>query len=160
VQTYLERDVRSVSAVHHLQVFRRFLALIASRHGCIMDKSDIAGPLGMSVPSVGRWLDILEANAQILAVPPFFENVGKRLIKSPKVSIADSGLACHLLEISSAADMAVSMLKLARAWKGSGHVRGSLSMVLVHQPRKSAAISRALAPGVQALPLTEFLSAQ
>jgi predicted AAA+ superfamily ATPase len=108
VQTYLERDLRSVSAVHHLQAFRRFLALIACRHGCILNKSDIAGPLGISVPSVGRGLDILEATAQILVVPPFFENMGKRLIKSPKVSIADSGLACHLLGIRSAAELARS----------------------------------------------------
>ena len=70
----------------------------------------------------------------------------------------------RLIEAKSTAtptpDMAVPMLKLARAWKGSGHARGSLSMVLVHQPRKSAAISRALAPGVQALPWTECVSAE
>jgi len=54
--------------------------------------------------------------------------------------------------------MAAPMLKLAKAWKGSGHPRGSLSMVLVHRTRKSGAFSRALAPGVQALPWTEFLS--
>ena len=228
VQTYLERDVRSVSAVHDLAAFRRFLALIASRHGGILNKSDIAAPLGMSVPGVGRWLDILEATAQILVIPPFFENAGKRLIKSPKVYIADSGLACHLLGIRSAAelgrspfagvlfegfvaseivkaqmnagrrrelyhfrdqqglevdfivpgesgglrfievkttatptpDMAAPMMKLAKAWRGSGQPRGSLSMVLVHQSRKSGSPSRALAPGVQAMPWSEFLSAE
>ena len=108
VQAYLERDVRSISAVHDLPAFRRFLALIASRHGGILNKSDIAAPLGMSVPGVGRWLDILEATAQILVVPPFFENVGKRLIKSPKVYIPDSGLACHLLGIRPAAELSRS----------------------------------------------------
>ena len=61
--------------------------------------------LGMSVPSVGRWLDILETNAQVVVVPPFYENVGKRIIKSPRVYIADSGLACHLLGIRSAAEL-------------------------------------------------------
>jgi hypothetical protein len=105
VQTYLERDVRSVSAVYDLAAFHRFLALIASRHGGILNKSDIAAPLGISVPGVGRWLDILEATAQILVTPPSIENVGKRLIKSPKVYIADSGLACHLLGIKSAAEL-------------------------------------------------------
>jgi predicted AAA+ superfamily ATPase len=226
VQTYLERDVRSVSAVHDLAAFRRFLALIASRHGGILNKSDIAAPLGMSVPGVARWLDILEVTAQVLVIPPFFENAGKRLIKSPKVYIADSGLACHLLGIRSAAelerspfagvlfegfmaseivkaqmnsgrrrelyyfrdqqglevdfiipgksggmhfveikstatptpDMAAPMMKLAKAWKGGGQPRGSLSMVLVHQSRKNGAPSRALAPGVQAMPWTGFLS--
>ena len=59
----------------------------------------------MSVPSIGRWLDILEATAQVLIVPPYFENFGKRLIKSPKVYIADSGLACHLLGIETEAEL-------------------------------------------------------
>lgn len=81
LQTYLERDVRSISAVQDLSAFRRFMALVATRHGQILNRSDIAASLGMSVPGVSRWLDILEATAQILLVPPFFENLGKRLIK-------------------------------------------------------------------------------
>lgn len=105
LQTYLERDVRAISAVHDLPTFRRFLALIASRHGQILNKSDLAAPLGMSVPGIGRWLDILEATAQILIVPPYFENLGKRLIKSPKVYVADSGLACHLLGVDTDAEL-------------------------------------------------------
>jgi uncharacterized protein len=105
LQTYLERDVRGLSAVHDLATFRRFLALVASRHGQVLNKSDLAAPLGMSVPGIGRWLDILEATAQILLVPPYFENLGKRLIKSPKVYIADSGVACHLLGIETEAEL-------------------------------------------------------
>ncbi|MBM4090524.1 MAG: ATP-binding protein [Planctomycetes bacterium] len=105
LQTYLERDVRAISNVQDLMTFRRFLALVASRHGQVMNKTDLAAPLGMSVPSVGRWLDILEATAQILIVPPYFENLGKRIIKSPKIYIADSGLACHLLGIDSQAEL-------------------------------------------------------
>ncbi|MBI3849287.1 MAG: ATP-binding protein [Verrucomicrobia bacterium] len=105
LQTYLERDVRSISAVQEPATFRRFLALVASRHGQLLNKSDLAAPLGMSVPGIGRWLDILEATAQIFLVPPYFENLGKRLIKSPKVYIADSGLACHLLGIETEAEL-------------------------------------------------------
>lgn len=105
LQTYLERDVRAVTAVHDLVTFRRFLALVASRHGQLLNKSDLAAPLGMSVPGIGRWLAILEATAQVLLVPPYFENLGKRIIKSPKVYIADSGLACHLLGIETAAEL-------------------------------------------------------
>lgn len=59
----------------------------------------------MSVPGIGRWLDILEATGQILLVLPYFENVGKWLIKSPKIYIADSGLACHLLGIETASQL-------------------------------------------------------
>lgn len=105
LQTYLERDVRSISAVQEPAMFRRFFALVASRHGQVLNKSDLAAPLGMSVPGIGRWLDILEATAQIFLVPPYFENLGKRLIKSPKVYVADSGLACHLLGIETVAEL-------------------------------------------------------
>lgn len=105
LQTYLERDVRAITAVHDLATFRRFLALVASRHGQVLNKSDLAAPLGLSVPAIGRWLDILETTAQVLIVPPYFDNLGKRIIKSPKVYIADSGLACHLLGIETEAEL-------------------------------------------------------
>lgn len=105
LQTYLERDVRAVSAIRDLSTFRRFLALLASRSSTVLNKSDLASPLGLSVPSLTQWLSILEITGQILVVPPFFENFGKRLIKSPKVYFVDSGLACHLLNISSARDL-------------------------------------------------------
>lgn len=108
VQTYLERDVRAVTAVKDLATFRRFLALVASRHGQLLNKTDLAAPLGVSVPTIAQWLSVLEITAQVLIVPPFYENLGKRLIKSPKVYLADSGLACHLLGIESAAELAKS----------------------------------------------------
>jgi uncharacterized protein len=108
LQTYLERDVRGITAVQDLSTFRRFLALLAARHGQVLNKTDLAAPLGVSVPTLGRWLDILEATAQVLIVSPYFENLGKRLTKSPKVYIADSGLACHLLGIESEAELAKS----------------------------------------------------
>jgi predicted AAA+ superfamily ATPase len=64
--------------------------------------------MGISVPTVGEWLSILEVTGQILLVQPYFENFGKRLIKSPRVYIADSGLACHLLGIDTAGELARS----------------------------------------------------
>jgi predicted AAA+ superfamily ATPase len=101
VQTYLERDVRMVSSIRDLATFRRFLALVASRCGQILNRTDMAAPLGVSVPTISEWLNILEITGQIILVPPFFENFGKRLIKSPKLYFVDSGLACHLLGIES-----------------------------------------------------------
>jgi len=101
VQTYLERDVRSVLAIRDLATFRRFLSLLASRCGQILNKTDLAAPLGVSVPTLTQWLSDLEVTSQIILVPPFFENFGKRLIKSPKLYFVDSGLACHLLGIES-----------------------------------------------------------
>jgi len=108
VQTYLERDVRAVTAVRDLATFRRFLSLLASRHGQVLNKTDLAAPLGVSVPTVTQWLSVLETTAQVLIVPPFYDNLGKRLIKSPKVYLADSGLACHLLGIDTADELARS----------------------------------------------------
>lgn len=105
LQTYLERDVRSVTAVQDLGAFRRFMSLLATRHGQILNKTDLAAPLGMSVPGVGKWLDILETTAQIFVIPPFFENVGKRIIRSPRIYIADSGMACHLLGIDTIGEL-------------------------------------------------------
>ncbi|MDD2707694.1 MAG: ATP-binding protein [Verrucomicrobiae bacterium] len=108
VQTYLERDVRAVTTVKDLATFRRFLALLASRHGQMLNKTDLAAPLGVSVPTIAQWLNVLEITAQVLIIPPFYENFGKRLVKSPKIYIADSGLACHLLGIDSATELARS----------------------------------------------------
>lgn len=105
IQTYLERDVRAITAVKDLSTFRRFLALVASRHGQMLNKTDIAAPLGVSVPTITQWLGILETTAQIIIVPPYYENFGKRLIKTPKVFIADSGLACYLLGIESLSEL-------------------------------------------------------
>ncbi len=105
IQTYLERDVRSIINVRDLATFRRFLALLASRHGQILNKTDLAAPLGVSVPTVGEWLHVLEITGQIILVPPYFENFGKRLLKSPKVYWGDSGLACYLLGIATQAEL-------------------------------------------------------
>lgn len=105
VQTYLERDVRAVSAIRDLATFRRFLSLLASRCGQLLNRTDLAAPLGVSVPTISEWLSILEVTEQILLVPPFYENFGKRLVKSPKLYFVDSGLAGHLLGITSEAEL-------------------------------------------------------
>ena len=134
LQTYLERDVRAVTAVKDLATFRRFLAVLASRHGQVLNRTDLAAPLGVSVPTITQWLAVRETTAQILSVPPFYENLGKRLIKSPKVYIADSGLACHLLGIDTAGELARSPFlgalfegfmasEIAKSQVNSGHRR-------------------------------------
>jgi predicted AAA+ superfamily ATPase len=101
IQTYLERDVRSLKAVKDLMTFRRFLSLLAARNGQLLNKSNLAAPLGVSVPTITDWLSILETTGHLLLIPPFYDNLGKRLIKSPKVYWIDSGLVCHLLGIES-----------------------------------------------------------
>jgi predicted AAA+ superfamily ATPase len=105
IQTYLERDVRAVLAIKDLATFRRFLALLATRVGQVLNKTSLAGPLGVSVPTVTEWLGVLEITAQIIIVPPFYENFGKRITKAPKIYFADSGLAAHLLGIETEASL-------------------------------------------------------
>lgn len=101
IQTYLEKDIRAISAIRNLATFRRFLSLAASRVGQVLNRTDIASPLGLSVPTINEWLNILEATHQIIIVQPFFENFGKRLMKSPKIYFTDSGLVAYLLGIES-----------------------------------------------------------
>lgn len=108
LQTYLERDVRTVSAVRDLATFRRFLGLVATRSGQMLNKTDLAAPLGVSVPTISEWLGILEVTGQVALVPPWYESLGKRLVKTPKLYILDSGLAAHLLGIESERDLARS----------------------------------------------------
>ena len=109
VQTYLERDVRAVSAIRDLSTFRRFLGLLATRSGQILNKTDLAAPLGVSVPTITEWLSILEITGQIALVPPYFESFGKRIVRSPKLYLLDSGLASFLLGIESEQDLARSV---------------------------------------------------
>lgn len=108
VQTYIERDVRQISQIRDLATFRRFLALLASRSGQLLNKTDLAAPLGVSVPTIAEWIGILETTGQVLLVPPYFENFGKRLVKTPKLYFTDSGLACHLLGFSKEQELARS----------------------------------------------------
>lgn len=102
LQTFVERDVRSIRAVHDLPMFRRFVALTASRHGQLLNRSELAAPLGISVPTVNAWLGLLELTGQLVLVPPYFDNFGKRLVKSPRLYWLDSGMACHLLGLRDA----------------------------------------------------------
>ena len=105
IQTYLERDVRSLLQVRDLATFRRFLALLATRNGQLLNKTDLAAPLGVSVPTITTWLAVLEITGHVLLVPPYFENLGKRLVKASKLYWIDSGLLCALLGLSSQAEL-------------------------------------------------------
>jgi len=97
IQTYLERDVRQVVNVGDLGVFNRFLRLCAGRTGQVLNMSELARDTGVSVPTIKKWLSVLEASYQIFLLPPHFRNFGKRLIKSPKLYFVDTGIATFLL---------------------------------------------------------------
>lgn len=95
-QTYLERDVRSLRQVGDLTQFQTLLRALAARSGQLLNLSDLSRDLGVAVNTVKAWLSVLEATHQVVIVRPYFVNIGKRLVKSPRVYFTDTGSICHL----------------------------------------------------------------
>lgn len=102
VQTYLERDVRSLQKVGDLSQFNLFLKLCAGRVGQLLNMSALASDAGIAPNTAKSWLSILEASYVILRLQPYHKNFNKRLVKSPKLYFSDTGLACYLLGIENA----------------------------------------------------------
>jgi predicted AAA+ superfamily ATPase len=97
VQTYLERDIKSIYNVGNLRDFHRFMRLMASRCSQQLNMSNIAKDLGVAVNTIKKWISLLEASYIIYLLPPYYGNIGKRLTKSPKIYFTDCGLVSHLL---------------------------------------------------------------
>lgn len=105
VQTYLERDLVQMVEVKNLQLFQKFLKLCAGRIGQLFNKESLASEVGVSAKTISHWISILEASYLIFLLPPYFENFGKRVIKSPKLYFCDVGLAAYLLGIENTSQM-------------------------------------------------------
>lgn len=99
IATYLERDVRNLAQIGDLGQFERFLKLCAIRTGQLLNISEIAKEVGVSVPTAKRWISLLETSYQIYLLPPYYRNIGKRLIKNHKLYFSDTALASYLLGI-------------------------------------------------------------
>lgn len=99
LQTYIERDVRQILHVRDLKLFQHFIKLCAGRIGSVLNKESLSNELGISSHTIMQWLSVLEASFIILQITPYFENFGKRIIKSPKLFFTDVGLATYLLGI-------------------------------------------------------------
>lgn len=106
--TYLERDVRQLVNVTNLRDFERFIRVCATRAGNLVNLSGLASDVGISGTTARQWLGVLEASNIIHLLPPFFNNAGKRLIKTPKLYFKDTGLLCFLLGLTSPDQMAAS----------------------------------------------------
>jgi len=102
IQTYIERDIRSLKAIENLNTFTRFVGLCAGRIGQILNLTSLANDTGVSVNTVKSWLSLLESSFILYKVQPFYKNFNKRLIKSPKIYFYDTGLVCSLLNIQNA----------------------------------------------------------
>jgi len=102
VQTYLERDLRSLRRIGDLTQFHRFLRALAARSAQLLNITDLARDLGLAVNTVKAWISVLEATCQIFILRPYFRDVGKRLVKTPKIYFADVGTLCYLVGLKDA----------------------------------------------------------
>lgn len=100
-KTYVERDVRQLVNLRNLRAFERFVRLLAGRVGQLLNISSLAGDAGISATAAADWLSLLEASYVIRTLRPYYRNFGKRFVKAPKVYFVETGLACHLLGITS-----------------------------------------------------------
>lgn len=99
VKTYLEKDVRDLMNIQNQMQFLRFMKLCAARIGSIFNASELGAEVGVDSKTITRWLSVLQASYLITLLPPYYENIAKRLVKSPKIYFNDTGLACYLLDI-------------------------------------------------------------
>jgi len=97
IQTYLERDVRTLRQVGDLTQFQSFLQVLAARSAQLLNLAQMARDLGVAVNTAKAWLSVLQASYQVIVLRPYFANVGKRLVKTPKVYFTDVGTLCHLV---------------------------------------------------------------
>lgn len=97
LQTYLERDVRQVANIRNSSAFNRFLTLLAGRIGQLVNLNTLSGEVGVSHTTLAGWLDVLEASFIVFRLQPYYANIGKRLVKTPKLYFTETGLAACLL---------------------------------------------------------------
>jgi predicted AAA+ superfamily ATPase len=100
VQTYLERDVRKIINVKDLSLFQKFIKICAGRVGKEFNSESISNEVGISHHTVREWFSVLEASFLVFKLQPYYENFGKRIIKSPKIYFTDVGLVAYLLDIT------------------------------------------------------------
>lgn len=102
VQTYLERDVRTLRQIGDLGEFQRFVRALAARSAQLLNLTDLARELGIAVNTAKAWLSVLEATFQIFVLRPYHANLTKRLVKTPKIYFLDTGTLCYLVGLRTA----------------------------------------------------------
>jgi hypothetical protein len=109
--TYLERDLRQLSAIQDLDQFQRFLMLTAGRVGQQINTSSLGDDVGVDSKTIGRWLSLLQMSYVVFKLNPYHRNARKRLVKTPKVFFLDTGLVCHLLGIQDPGQLSTHPLR-------------------------------------------------
>ena len=111
IETYVERDLRSFAQIRNLNLFRRFLRLCAGRVGQLLNITNLANDVGVSKTTVSNWISILEASYVVFILSPYYINIRKRLVKSPKLYFYDVGLVAYLLGIENRTQVATHPLR-------------------------------------------------
>jgi uncharacterized protein len=109
--TYIERDVRTLVNIGNLRLFDTFVRTLAARAGQLLNLSELGRETGVSAVTCKSWLSVLETSGLVTLLPPYFKNIGKQLVKSPKIYWNDNGVLCGLLGIESSADVQRSIMK-------------------------------------------------
>ena len=117
LRTFLERDIPQLGITIPAETLRRFWTMVADYHGQIWNAAQFARSLGTSEVTTRRYLDILAGAYMVRILPPWFENLGKRQVKAPKIYIRDSGILHALLQLGTLAELQ-SHPKLGAAWEG------------------------------------------
>lgn len=99
IETYVEKDLKQLIQIKELSLFQKFLSLIAGRIASLCNFTQLSNEVGVSVPTIEKWLSVLEASYILFRLPPWFDNISKRLVKTPKIYFYDTGLATYLLNI-------------------------------------------------------------
>lgn len=99
VKTYLEKDVRDLLRIKDQLQFLKFMKLCAARVGSLFNASEIGMEVGVDSKTISHWLSVLQASYLVTLLPPYYENISKRVVKTPKLYFNDPGLACYLLDI-------------------------------------------------------------
>jgi hypothetical protein len=134
--TYVERDVRQLQHIIHLDAFQHFIALCAGRIGQLVNMTSLANDCGVSVPTIDAWLLLLQASYIIFLLQPYYKNFNRRLVKSPKLYFYDVGLACSLLKIQAMEQLYTF------------YARGNLFENLVITEFIKAYLNRGIRPGI------------
>ena len=109
--TYVERDVRKIKTIQNLEQFQTFVKILAGRVSTEFNASSISAATGVSSPTIKSWLGILKASYLVFSLPPYFNNIEKRLTKSHKIYFYDTGLLCFLLGINDCGQLATHPLR-------------------------------------------------
>ena len=111
VKTYLEKDVRDLLHIKDQMQFLKFMKLCAARIGSLFNASEIGTEVGVDSKTITHWLSVLQASYIVTLLPPYYENITKRVVKTPKLYFNDPGLACYLLDIESPKQLSLDKMR-------------------------------------------------